>query len=651
MAWYLKGESGATLDETQREMYTLNIDSAGLKFGSMELDELTWSARTTDATGAGTIVPDSGQVVELWKDTERKFIGHVLYPRVGSKQIRIKAVGPWWWMTRIPLTDDQVDDTGAIAERVNYVFPTGSHKDKIEALLNRAIAQGVPMRLGTVDATFDTPNMSLAEQNCAQAMAELMAWLPDAVMWFDYSDTSGSGLPIVNVSRRGNMDATTYAVGVDAVIDTDITPRLDLEVTYSRLDYVIRNATTGKPQWATQFSGTEVTGKRQIVTVSGPEITDFLPPELAERVPIYTSSTTPGTILTACFPELQKLFSKHGVLSVSTGGLTDPYAGSSFQARNLSAAEEYGAVTSGTFTVSASTLPAGKTAVLLGLDGKLGAPDWLLEDYGLVRWYVNDFYIRDGNSGTSTPPTDTPRRIQLINALSPDAVMFATNTNGTGNGALNYAFYVKQQRGDDLPIYLIDTADLPTAAHSGSFVSGTSASALKLAAGASSTDGDYVGRTIFWIKSGVRYGGVIDSYTGATKTATLKGGAVQSSKAPASGQSYEIAAEFVSSFSFAFLVPPAGLAAGLQAAQDWVPWEGPISLVSDEVTADNLLADKYNLTNALTECATMATLARTVTHDLIGGRTTIDLGAPARADFGTLTSRIRRQPRDNIEYL
>ena len=651
MSWYLKGEVGKTLDATLRELSMLNINSCEVTFESLASDRLQWTAQTTDATGAGTIVPDVGQLVELWKDGVRKFRGHVLAPRVASKSITVTAEGPWWWMTRIPLTSNQVDGNGGTAERVNFVFPTGSHKTKVESLINRAIVNGVPMRLGTVDATFDTPNMSLAEQNCGQALAELLAWLPDAVAWFDHSDTSLDGTPILNISRRGTMSATTYSIGVDAVIDQDISPRLDLQVAHAKIDYVLRDAVTGKPSWATQTSGVLTQGKNQIVTVSGPEIVDFLPAEVSERIPVYFSSTNPGTMLENCSLELQKFKALYPTFSVSTGVTTDPYTpGSSNAARLITGRETYEYAGSGfAFGTLATTIPAGKTALMLGLDGRTTPPDWLLADAGLTRWFVRDYWILDTNSGTATPPFDGTRRADLVTALAPNVVMYSDAFGGAGFPSI--ARFVRLQRSDELPVYLVDTADLPASPHSGVFAAGTTAASVKLAAGASAVDSAYVGKTIFWITAGVRYGAVIATYSGGTKFATLKGGTVQTLKAPATGAAYTIAPEFVSKFAYSFLVPPAGLAAGLQAAQNWVPWEGPITLIADEVSADNLLAAKCNLVNTLPACATMATLAKRVSHNIFSGRTTIDLGAPARADFGTLTSRIRRQPRDNIVTL
>ena len=532
MSWYLKGEVGKTLDATLRELSTLNIDSMRLKFGSLENDSLVWSASTIDATGAGTIVPDIGQVVELWLDGVRKFRGHVLAPRVGSRRISIEVVGPWWWMTRIPLTSDRVDSTGATAERANYVFATGPHKTKLETLISRAIVNGVPMRLGTVDTVFDTPNMSLAEMNCGQALAELMAWVPDAVAWFNYSDVTGNALPILNIGRRGNFTATTYTIGTDAVIDQDITPRLDLEVSYAKLDYVIRNPTTGKPAWATQFSGSLVAGKKQIITVSGPEISELLPIDDFDVTQIRTILLN---------HPIQVALLADQTLKQALFNNTPPPSSVFY----ISASVNFPAQT------PKLTIPANQYFVAEGV-----VRDWMIKDLGLVQstlklkgWGLSSYNGGVGYGSAITAMVAQGRAVQYA------------------SGSINeYALFMDCE----IPVISIPYPTLTTVYRK---------------------------------------------------------------------------------WAYSFIVPPVGLAAGLQAAQNWVPWEGPITLVADEVTGDNLLPRKYNLANALPACASMATLARSVSHDILSGRTTIDLGAPARADFGTLTSRIRRQPRDNIVTL
>ncbi|MEI6674274.1 MAG: hypothetical protein WCO57_03755 [Verrucomicrobiota bacterium] len=115
MAWLLKGESSKTLDATSRSLASLNLSSAVLKFQSLANDTFTWTADTTAATGAGTIIPDFGQVVELYWDSTRKFRGHVTSVKVGMRQIAVEISGPWWWMERTNLTEVQTDATGAIS--------------------------------------------------------------------------------------------------------------------------------------------------------------------------------------------------------------------------------------------------------------------------------------------------------------------------------------------------------------------------------------------------------------------------------------------------------------------------------------------------------------------------------------------------------
>lgn len=557
MAWYLKGETGKTLDATLRELSSLRIDSCALRFQSLADDTLTWSAATENATGAGTIIPDVGQVVELWKDGARKFRGHVTMPRVGSKRITVTAVGPWWWLTRIPLTSSQTDSTGVSAERANFVFSTGAHKTKIESLIARAIANGAPMVAGTVVTIYDTPNMSLAEMNCGQALAELMAWVPDGVTWFDYS---GTGLPALHVGRRSGFAATTYAIGTDAVIDTDLSPRLDLEVARVGLDFVTRTATTGRPAWASQAAGTSTAGKNQIITVSGPEISELLPKDDFDSYQIQTiSATLTNAVIIA---------RDSGLASVNAQFGTPPGGLFSFIDRWIGWSKSSSTYNPVGFPAQIRLRTNGTTAPSTGYNiiSSLSPPDWAISQLGAYE-------------------------ITIIGTWG----CFWLYPNGT-TPAPSAAFEATAQT-----TYTHGWASPPSSSDTGLILIGSRQYQVKV-----------------WVYAGTAYPALTTIYK---------------------------------AWDYNFLTPPAGLATGLLAAQNWVPWEGTISLVADDVSGDNLLNAKYNVTGTISPCASMQTLARGVSHDITNGRTTIELGAPARTDFGTLTSRIRRQPRDNIVYL
>ena len=228
MSWTIKGEALQPLDATLRSLDSLRIESCSLKFSSLASDTLVWTARTDNATGAGTIIPAAGQVVELWNGSTRKFKGWATAPRIGMKSVTVTIEGPWWWMTRINLTQQQVDGTAATLERPAFHFATGNLATSITALLDRATTDlGCPFARGVVATMYDVPAITLANMDCASALAELLRWVPDAVAWFNYTASVSTTVPTLNISRRktglalGSMSAVAYTIGTAAVENCD----------------------------------------------------------------------------------------------------------------------------------------------------------------------------------------------------------------------------------------------------------------------------------------------------------------------------------------------------------------------------------------------------------------------------------------------
>jgi hypothetical protein len=647
MAWLINGESGKPLNATQRTLEELRVDSARLSFGNLRADELSWEVATTDAAGGGAIIPEIGQLVELFNGSTRRFKGHVTSVRVRTRSVAILAQGPWWWMERTPLTQSQTDATNVSAERASYIFPTQSLKTSLENFIDRAIDNGVPMVRGTVGTMFDCPRITLAEMNCSSALVELMRWVPDSVAWFDYSGTT----PALNITRRGDMTALNLTVGTDALEAIDIAPRLDLEVARTELHFVTRQATTGLPQWASQSSGTSAPGKRQIITVSGPEIVDFVPQDDFERIAIYYKGTSVSDVLRFVSKQNQKLVNDWSTAEFNGSAVSDPYSsGSSNRAIWMNGFEAWEFVDGG-YTNTATTIPSGRTALILGLEpGQQQAPDWLIAA-GASKMMVNDYWVRDGNSSSSSPVFDIIRRRDIVATLRPDIRLSSSNSDGTGNGSPSYNTLVRTLRNDsELAIWTLPTAQVPATIHSGTSRSSSSQTQIQLATTASTVDGFYNGEPIFWTRNGVRHGGIIASYVGSTRIATLAA-TVPSEIAPANSLAYIIPGSFISPATYDYLNPPTGLAANLQTAQSWVPWEGQVTLVDPVATGANLLARKVNIAGTITAAATMGAMLSGVSYELLTERTNYDLGAPARSDFGTLIGRIRREPKDNIVYL
>ncbi len=581
MSWTIKGESGKALDETVRSLDSLGEIGARLTLASLDSDLFEATIATEDAAATGALIPDEGQQVELFHDSVRRFKGNITIPRVQIRQISITAEGPWWWMQRIQLTQDQDDAEGTTDARPSFVFPTQDLKTSITDLINRAITDGVPITLGTIDDMFTFPRITLSQMSYAQALAELMRIVPDAVAWFDYT---GTGNPSLNVSRRGNMSTTTIALGTDNVEELDVWPRLDLEVKQVEVVGVERDSTTGDATWNSQASGTPTTGKNQIVVISGPEVNDFLPEEKDSQIELKTfAMPTGGTALSSLTESSTHSATDAGADILAFVKDREPIIAGFIREFGSDFGDYLIVSNGGRFNVSNFTsgslngaprqdldkpnlVSTESTSGLYVVSNQEQVPDWLADENGLT-------VVRASLTGwlryTRYPEEDAPDFWQWI-----------------GDRA------VRQM-----------TGYLPN-------VSGQ-------------TSGEFQRNTFFEFSIPA----ILVSQAYATLTTVYR------------------------QWAFDYIQPPAGLAGNLQGAQDWIPHEGRIRTVADEVDGSPDLNKGINISNGRASLATMKALPKSIVYEIQRGRKTTNLGPPARADFGTLANRFKRHPKDNITYL
>lgn len=102
---------------------------------------------------------------------------------------------------------------------------------------------------------------------------------------------------------------------------------------------------------------------------------------------------------------------------------------------------------------------------------------------------------------------------------------------------------------------------------------------------------------------------------------------------------------------YTFIAPPAGLAANLKAAQDWLPYKGRIEMMDEECGTTRYRGCKVNIANSMAAHASMGALVSIETLDIMNGITAIELGQPPRLSFRSFVDAIRRTPTDNIVYL
>lgn len=568
MSWSIKGDAGKTLNATSRTLESLLIENCTVRFASLAPDWMRWSSATENLAGGGTILPDIGQKVELFWLGVRKFAGHVTSVKVGLTRVTVEVSGPWWWLQNTPLSSNQADGSGTQSERVTFVNPTRNLAISIAALIDRAQALGCPITKGNIAAMYAIPKLTLADRDCATALAELMQWVPDATAWVDYS----GALPKMHITRRGPATPLNLSAATSDIEDLEISPRTDLQVKWVSVKWVNRDTATGKTKWASRVNGTPVAGKRQIITVSGPEIADFLPRDDYDSVRLQTvlwssisndfvksrDSGLAGISQTvgAVFGGVASSFTRYAWVATGTGtpstkrAITTKVPGLRRNATN-----------GGSFPAATNHLVISPTPL----------PEWAVRMLGGIPVTITGTWVaawRDSERGVGVGWND------VFQAMQAGAT--------TANNGLQY----------------------------------------------SDTTGPFKDYIIDWLARPFQVTGMLIN------------------------RKFDALTTLHKPWDYDYIRPPADLEENLRIAQDWVPWEGTITQVADEVTAaSNILGRAINVTDTVPACATMKAMLRGIQYEIQRGRTTYELGAPARSDFGSLVTRIRRDPQDNIVYL
>ena len=313
MSWTIKGDSDITprviggitygLDATVRSFESMVFSGWSLRTESCGDDVFSYTQATRNAKGAGVIVPEEGQKISVYYAGERRLLGKVRKPKLGLSSLSVSAYGPWAEMTEIQLSGTREDETGASSDRNIFAVPAQGIRETLRDIINRAADMGVPVNKITTDtemnarisSMFAMMRMSLSNMSFAAAFTEVMGLVPDAVAFWDYTQSP----PALCVKRRGAMTPLSdYAVGASGTVRVtrcEIAPRVDLHVRRLELKYMQRHPQTGKTIFKTQSAGvptgslTDDDRRRfQTITVSGPEQNDFVPKDDIESVVLQT---------------------------------------------------------------------------------------------------------------------------------------------------------------------------------------------------------------------------------------------------------------------------------------------------------------------------------------------------------------------------
>jgi len=641
--WTIKGESGKAFNATIRSLESAAIDSAKLNFKSLDSDTLTFTITPQSLTSA--TIPELRQEMTLYRDGAQFFVGHVTDARTmissGGQQVQITVSGPWWWLERIPFTSIIADGTGVSQERISYVFGTASAGQglagSIRSAIDRSAVLGAPIATmaqgSSVDAMFTVPRITMNQSTCGQVISELVRICPDAMVWFDYSTK-----PVkINVTRRGTASTTSLDVNTSPITSIDINPIIDLEVTNVVLPYVDRD-TQGRTRYQVQSAGSNVATKRQIITISGPELDTFLPNNLFDFVLVRKADIRSYVGIKS--GKYKSFIDQYGFNPIGGGWP----AGITASSINFWSNNQGFTITN--YNIPSASVPSGHY-YLFGTDGTENMPDWVVKDYD-----VKNSNITGGIWGAfnyRTGETYQSQRSQDFFALF--------GSNWWTSGGIVYA---------GCPIKENLSVDYSQIDFSSNFVnpvfklqSRTGVDRNRLYSTftltADAPDMDLTGLYITWPYTfqGRDYTETkqISNYNRQTRSFSVYIGQY-SEVLPSVGRVFTTNVKLLyRKADYSFIFPPADLAANLLAAQNWMPYEGSIQLEQEDVGASRYRGTKVNISNSQSAFSTMGALVSSETIELETGRTTINLGAPARNDYRTLVDKIRKTSQDNIVYI
>lgn len=560
--WTIKGEAGKTLDATERTLEAIQAVGLQVAFRGLASDEMTWQIWLKDPSEISTYVPDAGQRVTLFLNGDRYFTGHVTgrKPSFSAAQwgYSITVSGPWYWLTKTPLSSEIPDETTVVQERTVYLFRTGSLSNHLISLVARAMDLGMPLSLGSIATTATVPRLSLREMSLAEAFSELMRLCVDGMLYYDHSGPDGTQ-PQLCVQRRNSATAVEITPALVCTPSLSLEPRYDLQVSALKLIYAARETygATRANAYKSISAGVSAGGlpDRQLITVSGPEPGLGLPQDFTDSVTVRSRAMS-GNLGDA-------LEIWHDLLKAGEA--------------SLDGLEVFSEANSDTAFGITTEWPTDPLLIITDADGTdIDLAEW---PYYLTKGEIKNWWEKDGIESVQARVTATVATsvIQDTTDPGPDTPKWARVLGATGSNH----FVID---GGQLRVRYVWTAHVSTVVP--------------------------LVKTL-WLAD------------------TL----------------------LIRQEDWGWFNPPAGFAEYLLETQNWVPWEGQVSIAGDETPANNLVGAVLNIAEWVPECATMRAMISGYTVTPATGEITFTLGPPARHSFRDLVNRFRQSGADNTYWL
>lgn len=388
--FYLTGEIGKPISAAPVSLESLNVDNPFLitQFGGD--DSLTFYMRKP-ASGPW-IVPEVDQWITLLDATGRRlFTGTAEreydHTSGSAAGFHVTVTGPWKWLVKTPIQSLVADVDGVVSMRPQATFPTQALGTSIVQLFQMARDLGAPLRLAPLPSWFPVTRMTFPKDKFAEALADILKWVPDAGGRIRY-DVEGP--PQLEILRRAEAPRVMIELGAESNRGTKISMRAepDMRPTSVSVQSVARDPVTFKPKFVTATAGVPdgPAYRRQLVVASGPENNTLLPTEVYENVEIQTAAAMAWSYVKTVNQELKDAIATYGDVTL------DPETVSS---RTFYSQDPSNGGTTWTFYTSPLALYDKDNNLLGGAWYRVTAgtpiPDWAGKDNGFV---VKEGFLR-----------------------------------------------------------------------------------------------------------------------------------------------------------------------------------------------------------------------------------------------------------------
>lgn len=311
--WTIKGQAAKSLDDSVVDLELTNYTGVKITRTNQGTDTLSFFVACDDATTDPDYLPEYQQEISIFRAGTRQFVGYVGKPKFalqgGVFGWSIEAQNGWQELDRVALTTTNAE----------YVRAQGSLSGTITDVINKAIAVGARISLGSVAAMFDIPAISFRGTSCGAALIELLRICADSVAYFDYS---GAGNPALTVVRRGSMATKTITFGTDEIIEPfSCSPIPGATPTKVTVAYATRDA-NGIVTETIQSSGSG--SEIQSVVLTNTNFSDFLTKAASAQVTLRTAATPPAWAdFQDMSPVIRQIIADHGSFSLSPANSTN----------------------------------------------------------------------------------------------------------------------------------------------------------------------------------------------------------------------------------------------------------------------------------------------------------------------------------------